>query len=63
MSRIKWLIIEKVYDKKLVFVCSLAEKVHLTEHFNDNQLLNKRNEFISGCRNQVRLLLKSFKRK
>ena len=41
----------------------LAEKLHLIEHLNDNRLLNKRNEFITGCRHQVKLLLKSFKRK
>ena len=46
-------------------LCSLclAEKLHLGEHFNDNQLLNKRNESISGCKHQVKFLLKSFKRK
>ena len=31
--------------------------------FNDKRLLNKRNEFISECRNQVKQLLQSFKRK
>ena len=65
MSRIRWSVVEKVYDRTKIIFCPLclAEKVHHIEHFNDNQLLNKRNEFISGCRHQVKFLLKSFKRK
>ena len=64
-SRIRWLIVEKVYGRTKINSCSLclAEKLHIIEHFNDNRLLNKRNEFISGCRHQVKLLLKNFKRK
>ena len=64
-SRIRWSIVEKVYGRTKINYCPLclAEKLHLIEHFNDNRLLNKRNEFISGCRHQVKLLLKSFKRK
>ena len=62
-SRIRRWIVEKVYGWKKPNFCSLclAEKLHLIEHFNDNWLLNKRNEFISGCRHQSKLLLKSFK--
>ena len=41
----------------------LAEKLHHIELFNENRLLNKKNKFISGFRHQVKLLLKSFKRK
>ena len=65
MSRIIWSIVEKVYAKTKINFSPLyfAEKVHVIEHFNDNQLLNKRNKFISGCRHQVKLLLKSLKRK
>ena len=61
MSRSKWSIVEKVYGKTSTNFCLLylATKVHLLEHFNDNRLLNKRNEFISGCRLQVKLLLKN----
>ena len=64
-SRIRWSIVEKVYGGTKINFCPLclAEKLHLIEHFNDNRLLNKRNEFISGCRHQLKLLLKSFKRK
>ena len=53
----------KKYVRTKINYCPLclAEKLHLIEHFNDNQLFNKRIEFISGCRHQVKLLLKSFK--
>ena len=65
MFRIRWSVIEKVYGQTKINFCplSLVEKVHVIEHFNDNWLLNKINEFISGCRDQVKLLLKIFKRK
>ena len=50
-SRIRWSIVEKVYGSTKINFCPLclAEKLHLLEHFNGNRLLNKRNEFISGC--------------
>ena len=62
MSRSRWSIVEKVYGRTKINFCTLclAEKLYLIEHFNDNRLLNKRNEFISGCGHQVKLLLKSF---
>ena len=65
MSRIRWSVVGKVYGRIKINFCPLclAEKVHIIEHFNDNRLLNKSNEFISGCRHQVKLLLKSFKQK
>ena len=65
MSRIRWWIVEKVYDKTKInfYPLCLAEKVKLLEDFIDNWLLNKRNKFFSGCRHQVKLLLKSFERK
>ena len=65
MSRIRWSIFEKVFDQTKMNFCPLclAEQVHLIEHFNEYRLLNKRNEFISGCRHQVKLLLKIFKGK
>ena len=64
-SRIRWKIVEKVYGRRKINYCPLclAEKLHLIEYFNDNQILNKKNEFISGCRYQIKMLLKSFKRK
>ena len=65
MSRIRWSIVKKVYGNARINFCSLcsSEIVHLIEHFNDNRVLSKRNELISGCRHQVQLLLKSFNRK
>ena len=64
-SRIRWTIVEKVFGWTKINYCplGLAENLHLIEHFNDNRSLNKRNEFISECKHQVKLLLKSFKRK
>ena len=64
MPRIRWPIVEKVCGKTKIDFCPLclAENVHSREHFNDNWLSNKRSEFISGCRHQVKLLLKSFNR-
>ena len=55
MSRIRWSSVEKVYGRAKINFCPLrlAEKLHLIEHFNDNRLLNERNEFISGCRHRL----------
>ena len=54
-SRIRWSSVEKVYGRTKINFCPLclAEKLHLIEHFNDNRLLNERNEFISGCRHRL----------
>ena len=62
MSRIRWPIVEKVYDKTKVNFCPLwlAEKVHFIENFES---LNTRSKFISGCRHQAKLSVKSFSRK
>ena len=64
-SKIRCLIVEKVYSRPRIRFWPLysAEKFHLIEHFNDNRVLNKRKELISWCRHEVKLLLKSFKRK
>ena len=37
----------------------LTEKVWLLKHFNDVSLLNKKSEFISKCRHENKLLIKS----
>ena len=65
MSRIRWSIVEKVHGRTKINFCSrcLSEKVHLKKYFNEDRLLNKRNEFISICRHKIKLLLKIFKRK
>ena len=64
-SKTTWSMDEKVYGRTKINYCPLCltEKSHLIEHFNDNRLLNKGNEYISGCSHQVKLLLKNFKRK
>ena len=65
LSRIRWSVAKKVYSNAKIDFCPLcsAEKVSLIEHFDDNQILNKRNEFISACRHQVQSLPKSFRNK
>ena len=65
VSRIRWSIFEKVSGRTKINYCllCLAENLHLIEHFNDNRLLNGRNEFISGCRNQIKSLRKILKHK
>ena len=37
----------------------LTEKSWLLKHFNDVNLLNKKSEFISKCRHENKLLIKS----
>ena len=61
---IKWSIVEKVHGKTNIDRCPLclAEKLHLTEYFDDIRLLDKRSEFVNYCRHQNKLLLKSLKR-
>lgn len=65
LSRIRWSIAKKVYGNAKIDFCPLcsAEKVSLIEHFDDNRILNKRNEFICACRHQVQSLPKSFRNK
>ena len=44
MSRVRWSIFEKVYSETKINFCLiyLAEKLHLTEHFNDKRLLKRK---------------------
>ena len=65
MSRIRQSAVAKVHGREKInfYPLSLAQKLHLIEYFNDNRLLNKRNEFISGFTHQVKLLVESVKRK
>ena len=37
----------------------LTEKVWIWKHFNDEHLLNKKSEFISKCRHENELVVKS----
>ena len=39
----------------------LLEKLYIIDFIDNNRLLNKRNEFISGCKHQNKLLLKNVK--
>ena len=42
-----------------VFKFCLTGKFWVTKHFNDENLLNKKSEFISKCRHENKLLVKS----
>ena len=61
LSIIRWPIVEKVYRVTKITFCPpcLPEKLHLIEYFIDNQVLNKRKEFISGYRHHIKFLLES----
>ena len=48
------------YKNKLLQIYFL-EKLYIIDFIDDNRLLNKRNEFISGCKHQNKLLLKNVK--
>ena len=39
----------------------LLEKLYIIDFIDSNRLVNKRNEFISGCKHQNKLLLKNVK--
>ena len=60
---VKYSIVEKVYNDTKINYCKLCllEKLHINDFIDDNRLLNKRNEFISGCKHQNKLLLKNIK--
>ena len=58
---VKWSILEKIYTNTKINYCKLCllEKLHIIDFIDGNRLLNKRNEFISGCKDQNKLLLKN----
>ena len=60
---VKWSIVEKIYSNTKINYCKLCllEKLYIIDFIDDNRLLNKRNEFISGCKHQNKLLLKNIK--
>ena len=60
---VKWSIVEKIYSNTKINYCKLClvEKLYIIDFIDDNRLLNKRNEFISGCKHQNKLLLKNVK--
>ena len=60
---VKWSIVEKIHSHTKINYCKLClvEKLYIIDFIHDNRLLNKRNEFISGCTHQNKLLLKNVK--
>ena len=60
---VKWSIVEKIYCNTKINSCKLCllEKFYIIDFIDDNRLLNKRNEFKSGCKHQNKLLLKNVK--
>ena len=60
---VKCSIVEKIYSNTKINYCKLwlLKKLYIIDFIDDNRLLNKRNEFISGCKHQNKLLLKNIK--
>ena len=60
---VKWSIVERIYCNTKINYCKLCllEKSYIIDFIDDNRLLNKRNEFISGCNYQNKLLLQNVK--
>ena len=60
-ANIKWNIMSTVHGtpKGGVSKLCLTEKLWLLKHFNYKHLLNKKSEFISKCRQEKKLLVKS----
>ena len=60
---VRWSVVDKIYCSTKINYCKLCllENLYITDFIDDNPLLNKRNEFASGCKHQNRLLLKNEK--
>ena len=58
---VNWSIAEKIYSNTKLNYCKLCllKKLYIID-FIENRLLNKRNEFISGCKHHNKLLLYIF---
>ena len=58
---VNWSIAEKMYSNTKLNYCKLCllKKLYIID-FIENRLLNKRNEFISGCKHHNKLLLYIF---
>ena len=58
---VKWSIVEEIYSNTKLNYCKLCllEKLYIVDFIDDNCLLNKRNEFVSGFKHQNKLLLKN----
>ena len=61
IASIKWNITSVVHETPKGEICKfcLTEKFWLLKDFNDEHLLNKKLEFISECRHENKLLVKS----
>ena len=62
---IHWKVVDKVYGNASLKMCKLCliEKVWIINHINDNNMLNKKSEFINKCRHLKKFLLKHVKKK
>ena len=60
---VKWSIFEKIYSNTKINYCKLCllGKLYIIDFIDENCLLNKRNEFISDCKHQNKVLLKRIK--
>ena len=60
---ITWSILKSIKNPLNSRSCSLclSEKLFIINNFNNQNLLNKRNEFVSKCRHQNKFLLNSVK--
>ena len=58
---VKWSIAEKSYSNTKINYCNscLLEKLYIIHFIDDSRLLNKRNEFISGCKDRNKLLIRN----
>ena len=59
---IEWSIVTKVLSKTQINFCKLclSEKFYIIKLLNDPNLLNKKSESVNTCRQQSKLLQKSF---
>ena len=60
---VKWSIVEKISCNTKISYCKLGvlEKLYIIDFIDVIRLLNKRNELISGCKHQKKVLLKNVK--
>ena len=56
---IKWRILKKVMLKQDLIIVSWMENLYINNPIGDERLLNKKSEFVSKCRKQNKLLIKS----
>ena len=64
IASIKWNIMSVVHETPTGCVCKLCltEKFWLLNYFNNEHILNKKLEFISKCRYENKMLVKSVKK-